>query len=286
MLYMADNTVCFRWGDGDKPQKDGKAPVFHHFQIFRDDGYGDNFIGETSAYAYYDNTVVGGFVYAYSVYGVIQDPITKAELSYTPVFYESFTVPAQKPVVESTADGFGTIVPPIEYKITPKKGKLRHAWRTTASASGERIVGVFIEDDETGHAAAFIPAESSCSSYWDQPIKGYHCFRLRTLDEAANLSDPTEWVCSAPDSSCTGGTVGSGFRMYDGIIYGTVTIGANFSAGNPLQKTGGSDVVGWGATVGNDVVFEKGVTVGEIARIEDDQTILADTVIPYNGKVP
>jgi hypothetical protein len=218
---MSEGNVFFQWGDGGKPQRDGKPPVFHHFQLFRDSGYGPDFIGETSAFAYYDGEAKGGHVYEYSVYGVERDEETEEDTNFILVFGpESFTVPIEK---ADNIDVEEFLIPPIDYQLTPKKGKLRHAWKVDTSG---KTLGTLIEDDETGHAAAYIPVTTSCSAYWDQPIEGYHCFRIRTVDTNLNLSEYSDWVCAEPLS---GGTIGDNFYMFNGIVYDAVEIGDDFN---------------------------------------------------------
>jgi hypothetical protein len=200
MIHATSSTVLIRWGDGGKPQRGNSKPLFDVFKIFRDDGYGDNFIAETFAFAYTDETVLPGMCYVYTVYGqqidLATDEVLAEAMVFGPEIVVTLSVQNELPTEVQYNVEDEVPPPPLEYKLTPRVGIIRHAWKYPKH-TGNTIIGTYIEDDETGHAAAFIPitVADACSGFWDQPIEGYHCYRIRTVDESLRLSAYSDWIC-------------------------------------------------------------------------------------------
>jgi hypothetical protein len=294
MFQSVPGAVFFRWGDGDIPQKDGQQAVFDRFDIYKNAGNGFIKIFETCAYCYLDTAVLPGHFYTYNVYGVELDYDT-GQIKHTVfITHHSATVPykgPKPPPSKSVLSGSPYFDPskripaPIEYQLTAKSKKLRHAWKATLTKD-DGLFGTIIEDDTTGHAVAFIPATNACSYYWDQPTTVRGCYRLRNLDKDLNLSEPTEWICNSPSlvSICEGGTIGNQCNLVSSIVYSKVTIGDYFC--DAAVPAGQLEVVGWGASIGDHVTLNKAVTLGDLAQIADSQTLADSTVVTYNGKVP
>jgi hypothetical protein len=283
VVTVTPTGVLLKWGDISGCQLKKAPPIFAEYNIYRDAGKGYLFIGNTAAASFLDTDVIDGVLLHYKVEGIMVNSKTKAITGIVTVLEgESVTVP-----LFPTSHNSLPPITPRNYRVRKGNKKLIHEWTPGPNVWNDNVLGLFVEDRVDGHAVAFVPAGSKCTGKWEQYISDTkrHCTRLRVVDNGLLTSEYTPWVCNSAGSICEGGTIGNDALMYKGIIYGTVTIGNDFTAGS-INKTLGQAVVGWGAKIGDDVTFGKGVTVGDIAIIEDGQTVPAGTVIPYNGRVP
>ena len=283
MIIATPKKVFLGWGNvGSPPLQNGNYPLFHHYNVWRKSTQDEVFVGSTAAMAFLDEHVTPGMNHVYRVEGVRVNTSTQAVVSKVNVLGPTAVA---VPSVTNEKDK-QTTCKPLTYKIKGGSKKLKHSWNQSADTQSG-LLGVFVEDRADGHAKAFIPA--SAGGKWDEkiPDRGEHPSRLRSIDRALNFSKHTDWVIGKAGGTreCVkGGSYGSDITLLFGVVYTQTTIANNFAARTAVTTLGVN--VGVLATIGAGVTTGPGVTIGDLAQIAAGQTIPANTVIPYNGRVP